>query len=194
MQCFWDFFAEEVTSLVSLEQLIVCMNPCIRDNNVGKLAQSLSKLPNLHCLDMHCCRLSKVGAVALAQHLTCMTALRDLHLQLNRIQPSGAKALSECMRTMSQLQQVTLLDTDIEDEGEQIIVVALEESRGHDWQGDISLSVLEANKALTQEYFQMGLDWFARYWERPERTQQLREPDQVEEDPFFSLFLRLLEG
>lgn len=161
-ECFWEYFSEKVTSLVDLEDLIVSMNPCITDANVGKLAESLAKLPKLQDLDMHCCRVGKVGASALAQHLTGMKALKTLRLQMNRIRPEGAQVLAECFKTMTQLQEVSLLDSDIGDEGERVIVGALEESRGPEWQGEMSLSVMEDNKDLRRYYFQTGLDWYVR--------------------------------
>ena len=97
-----------------------------------------------------------------------MTALKMLQLQMNRIRPDGARALAECFKTMTRLQEVSLLDTDIGDEGESVIVGALEQSRGPEWQREMSLSVMEDNKELRREYFQTGLDWFERYWEPPE--------------------------
>lgn len=200
MQCFWEFFTKKVTCLVGLEELIVSMNPCITDANIGQLAQSLAELPKLQDLDIHCCRVGKVGTAALAQHLTRMTALKTLQLQMNRIRPDGAQALAECFKTMSRLQEVSLLDTDIGDEGERVIVGALEQSRGPEWQGEMSLSVIEDNKELRRDYFQTGLDWFERYWEPPEAAEPPpgNQPpmmlDNVEDTFLFFLMLHLMEG
>lgn len=164
MQCFWEFFSDKVSSLQRLQQLIISMNPCITNSNVGPLFKALSTLPDLQVLDIHFCRIGLDGATAMCQYLCQLTSLKSLDLQMNFIRPQGAKLLADCFKDMPSLQEVTLLDTDIGDLGEQVIIGALEESRGLDWGNQMWLTVIEDNPDLKKMYFDAGHEWFDRYW------------------------------
>ena len=85
-------------------------NSQMGDNHLKRLAENLSKFPDLTELNLKNCNIGDRGAIALAESLKDCTHLKTVNLTDNSIQNKGAGALKEILKDHTFLEILGLSD------------------------------------------------------------------------------------